>query len=400
MGALGGAGDVTLWDRDSSAQRSLREIAARGEAGGYATIDEVAEASSLALQILMVAGARMGADVRSVRLRLISGAASSVGRVRSENQDAWAATLFDIRDDAAADAPLGVFLVADGMGGEAHGEIASRLVARIVTAEMARHFLEPQAAWPAIAIFTDAVDDASAAPQIPLAQALEQAVKEANRRTRAFSAKLNATTGSTVTALAVSGARAALAHLGDSRAYLLRDGQLLQLTEDHSLIARLEAMQHPLLDDPSFMVPRSVLYRSIGQEDDTAPDMMQFVLAPGDRIAMCSDGLWDEVSSERIGQTLGDATDPISCATELVAIANASGGHDNSTAVVVFVYGEATDLPFDGATPEAAPEDMSEDMSEDASDSAPDSDAPGDELEADALHGDGPKGEWADSDTD
>lgn len=371
VGALGGADDVTLWDHDTSAQRSLREIAARGAAGGFATIEEVAEASSLALQLLAVAGASMGADVRSVRLRIRSGAASSVGRVRAENQDAWAATIFDIRDDASADAPLGVFLVADGMGGEAHGEIASRLVARVVTAEMARRFLEPRTAWPALAIFTAAADDATTAPQLPLAQTLEQAVKEANRRTRAFGARLNATTGSTVTALAVAGARAALAHLGDSRAYLLRDGQLLQLTEDHSLVARLEAMRHPLLDDPSFMVPRSVLYRSIGQEDDTSPDMLQFVLAPGDRLALCSDGLWDELSSERIGQTLGEAPDPDSCATELVALANASGGHDNSTAVVLFVYAEPFDQPIGGAAPEDLADAMPEGMLEDTSGAMP-----------------------------
>jgi serine/threonine protein phosphatase PrpC len=356
-GALGGANDVTLWDYDSSAQRSLREIAARGIAGGYTTIEEVAEAASLALQVLVVAGASLGADARSVRLRITWGAGSTVGRHRSENQDAWSATLFDLRDDAAADSPLGVFLVADGMGGEAHGEIASRFVARIVSAEMARRFLEPQAAWPALAIFTTGgEDDAIAVPQLPLINALEQAVKEANRRTRAFGARLNATTGSTVTALAVAGARAALAHLGDSRAYLLRDGQLLQLTEDHSLLARLEAMNHPMLEDPNFLVPRSVLYRSVGQEDDVAPDMLQFALAPGDRLMLCSDGLWDEVNDEAIQLTLAAAADPTTGATQLVALANVNGGHDNSTAVVLFVQAEPLDKPFEGVTPEDMPE--------------------------------------------
>ncbi|HYM27504.1 MAG TPA: protein phosphatase 2C domain-containing protein, partial [Steroidobacteraceae bacterium] len=348
-GALGGATEVTLWERDSSAQRSLREINARGQAGGYTSADEVADAASLGLQVLMVGGATLGADVRAVRLRVDYGAYSSVGRVRSENQDAWGAALFDVRDDAAADAPLGVFLVADGMGGEAHGEIASRFVARVVTAEMSKRFLEPQSAWPALAIFTAAAEDATAAPQLPLSQALEQAVKEANRRTRAFGARLNATTGSTVTALAVAGARAALAHLGDSRAYMLREGQLLQLTEDHSLLARLEAIQHPMLEDPNFMVPRSVLYRSIGQEDDVTPDMLQFALAPGDRLMMCSDGLWDEVANDAIQRVMASASDPASCAEALVALANATGGHDNSTAIVLFVHAPVADAPFAGA---------------------------------------------------
>jgi serine/threonine protein phosphatase PrpC len=81
--------------------------------------------------------------------------------------------------------------------------------------------------------------------------------------------------------------------------------------------------------------------------------MLQFVLAPSDRIALCSDGLWDEVPPERIGLSLGQAIDPQSCAAELVAIANASGGHDNSTAVVIFVDAEAGDAPFEGAEPES-----------------------------------------------
>ncbi|MGH2503714.1 MAG: PP2C family protein-serine/threonine phosphatase, partial [Ktedonobacterales bacterium] len=348
VGALGGAGDVTLWDHDSSAQRSLREITARGTASGYTSVDEVADAVSLALQVLMVGGASMGADVRAVRLRITFGAASSVWRVRSENQDAWGATLFDLHDDAATDAPLGVFLVADGMGGEAHGEIASRLVARIVTAEMARRDLEPQSAWPALAVFTAASEDAGAAPQVPLAQALELAVKEANKRTRAFGVRLNATTGSTVTALAIAGARAALAHLGDSRAYLLREKQLLQLTEDHSLLARLEAIQHQALEDPNFSVPRSVLYRSIGQEDDVTPDMLQFALSPGDRLMMCSDGLWDELPNDVIQRVMEEAVDPAACAAALVALTNASGGHDNSTAVALFIHDVTTDQPFAG----------------------------------------------------
>jgi protein phosphatase len=216
---------------------------------------------------------------------------------------------------------------------------------------MARRFLEPQIAWPALAIFSTASDDAVSAPQVPLSAALEQAVKEANRRTRAFGARLNATTGSTVTALAIAGARAALAHLGDSRAYLLRDNQLLQLTEDHSLLARLEQMNHPMLEDPNFMVPRSVLYRSIGQEDDVTPDMLQFVLAPGDRIALCSDGLWDEVNDAAIQQTLVEAPDAATAAAGLVTLANNSGGHDNSTAVVIFVHAEPADDPFAGVSP-------------------------------------------------
>ncbi len=342
MGVIGGVVDTPALDEESSAQRSLREIAMRGEAGTFSRAEELAESFALTLQALASAGAEMGADLRSVRLAVSADAVSSVGLVRAANQDAYSLACFNVHDDAAADAPVGVFLVADGMGGEAHGEIASRLVARVVTAEMTRQFTVPTTIWPAQVIL-DPAEAATNAPRLALAQALEQAVKEANRQTRAFGQRLKATTGSTVTALAISGARAAIAHLGDSRAYLLRENQLLQLTEDHSLLARMEAVKHPMLEDPNFVVPRSVLYRSVGQEDDISPDMMEFAVAPGDRVVLCSDGLWDELTPEVIGLAVAEASSPRSCAAELVALANAAGGNDNSTAVVIFFEAEPED---------------------------------------------------------
>lgn len=364
MGMVGGVLDTPALDEASSAQRSLREIALRGEAGAFTRAEELAESFALTLQALASAGAEMGADLRSVRLVVTADAATTVGLVRSANQDAYGVAFFNIHDDAAADAPVGVFVVADGMGGEAHGEIASRLVARAVTAEMTRQFTIPTTTWPSLTVF-DAEDAVAGAPKVALAQALELAVKEANRQTRAFGQRLKATTGSTVTALAIAGARAAIAHLGDSRAYLLRDNQLLQLTEDHSLLARMEAMKHPLLEDPTFMVPRSVLYRSVGQEDDVTPDMMEFVVAPGDRVVLCSDGLWDELAPEVIGQSMAEASTPRACAAELVSLANAAGGNDNSTVVAIFFEAEPEDdalsqratftAPEDAAAPDSAP---------------------------------------------
>lgn len=359
MGLIGGVEKAAAPSEESSAQRSLREIALRGEAGSFTKAEELAESFALTLQALAAAGAEIGSDLRSVRLTVSADAVTSVGLVRVANQDAYGMAVFTVRDDAAADAPVGVFLVADGMGGEAHGEIASRLVARVVTAEMTRQFTIPVSLWPA-QLALDAATAVDTAPRLSLAQALEAAVKEANRQTRVFGARLQATTGSTVTALAIAGARAAIAHLGDSRAYLLRDNQLLQLTEDHSLLAKMEAMRHPLLEDPSFLVPRSVLYRSVGQEDDISPDMMEFVVAPGDRMMLCSDGLWDELAPEVIGQTMALAASPRACAAELVALANAAGGNDNSTAVAIFFEAE----PADDATarrgePDAAGESAS-----------------------------------------
>jgi protein phosphatase len=309
-----------------------------------------------------VAGEGALADYAPTRLIFTSGSATTVGRVRSQNQDASAVTQFDLRDDATGDAPFAVFLVSDGMGGEAHGEIASRIAARAVTVEMTRHFTLPTLLWPILSLGNDDADVNAAAAagavnpagSASLAQALEQAVAEANRQTRVFARMLGAATGATLTVIAVSGARAALAHLGDSRAYLLREMRLIQLTEDHSLLARLIAMDHPLLSDPSFEAPRSVLYRSVGQEDEAPPDMLEFTFNPGDRVMLCSDGLWDELDDQTIGQELALATDPRQCAQRLVDLANAAGGHDNSTAVVVFVSAEQpTDVGLQGESSDA-----------------------------------------------
>ncbi|MEO7076829.1 MAG: protein phosphatase 2C domain-containing protein [Ktedonobacterales bacterium] len=350
------AGQAGESSSESLAARAAHEIVAQGEAGSFTSVDEVAAACGIVIQTHDQALG--GAATPPLHLRISVGTASDVGRVRSENQDAFGVSFFQVHDDCGSPSPLGVFLVADGMGGEAHGEIASRIAARTVIVEMARHFTLPTLIWPVLALLGepdagenganggahngDATSDETSGglPSVvgaTLAQALADAANEANRQTRLFAQHIGATTGSTLTALAVSGAHAALAHIGDSRAYLLREGRFLQLTEDHSLLARLEAIDHPLLSDPNFIMPRSVLYRSLGQEEDAAPDMFEFTLNAHDRLLICSDGLWDELSDATLEVELAAATTPLACAERLVALANAAGGNDNSTVVALFV---------------------------------------------------------------
>jgi len=233
---------------------------------------------------------------------------------------------------------VGVFLVADGMGGEARGELASRIAARMVVSEIIKHFALPVVTLPALqAVEEEAATSPIGAPEARVGRALCRAVDAANRQIRVLARQLGQTTGTTMTAVAICGARAGLAHVGDSRAYLMRAGSLVQLTEDHSVLARLQAIDHPLLSDPDIFVPRSMLYRSLGQEDETNVDTLDFTLSDGDRLLLCSDGLWDEVEPAALDETLAQAEDPRACAEQLIALANESGGHDNSTAVVVFV---------------------------------------------------------------
>lgn len=321
--------------------QALRAIAAHADTVGFVTAEEMAQEASQALQepALTLPAAE---EFTTRSLVFNCGTATTVGLLRTQNQDALGCTVLNIRDDIGKDQPLGIFLVADGMGGEAAGEIASRIGARIATAELVRQLLVPTVAMPALEPFSPEYTTGAISVET-LAQALAIAVDAANRQVRALAATLQESTGTTLTAIVVAGGRAVLAHLGDSRAYLLRNGILVQLTKDHSLLARLTELDHPLLNDPSFGMPRNYLYRSLGQEDEAPPDMMEFPVVPGDRLLICSDGLWDELDDATLQRSLTSTDDPAECANHLVRLANASGGHDNSTVVVVFVEAQRDD---------------------------------------------------------
>lgn len=350
-------------DASDSQAAALAAIVERAESNEYRSPAEVGAACVAALPstapdravmsvptrpmapaTLPATSSEMGATPSaSAQLRFTVATAMSVGRVRSENQDAAATALFEVRDDVhaglVATMPAGVFLVADGMGGEERGDLASRIAARTMLAEAARGLLLPVVEGPVQAARSGVNDPQVMLPN--LEEILIHAGRAANSEVRKLAALLGKTTGSTLTAVAAVGGRAAFIHIGDSRAYLLHDGETKQLTEDHTLLARLQKTQHPLLQELGFSVPRSYLYRSLGQDDKIELDAGSFTLHAGDRLMLCSDGLWDEVSAERIATVLAGATTPQQCADALVAAANDHGGNDNSSVVVVFVGQQA-----------------------------------------------------------
>ena len=317
---------------------ALGAIVARGAANEYRTTEEVGSACTAALprtEVILPSPA----PAAEGRLSFVAASATSVGRVRSENQDAAALAIFDVTDDVSTGRPgplpASLLLVADGMGGEERGELASRIAARVVVNEFIHGLLRPATQT---AVDAALVGQSSADAVIPtVAEVLAHAAHSANDLVRRLALNLGKATGTTLTAVGIAGGRAALAHVGDSRAYLLRGGELTQLSEDHTLLARLQSMNHPLLQDPAFAVPRNYLYRSLGQDEESEPDIVEFSVSPGDRILLCSDGLWDEVDPETLHSLLSSGENPHQCAQALVAAADASGGHDNSTAVVAFV---------------------------------------------------------------
>jgi PPM family protein phosphatase len=252
-------------------------------------------------------------------------AGSDIGRRRAANQD------------SAYTSPR-LLAVADGMGGHAHGEVASAI------------------AVAALADLDVELRDVDLA-QVDLLATLSGAVTAAARRlTEAAGADVELSgAGTTLVAVLVDGTRLGLAHVGDSRAYLLRDGGLEQLTHDHTLVQTLvdegrltpdEAVDHPR---------RSVLVRTLQEGTPAEPDLIPVDARVGDRLLICSDGVTAVLADAEIRQVLVEAAEPADAVDRLIALANERGGPDNITCVVAdIVPGEpaASEGRFFGAAQE------------------------------------------------
>jgi PPM family protein phosphatase len=228
---------------------------------------------------------------------------TDTGRQRDANEDTY-----------LAQSP--VFAVADGMGGAQAGEVASRLAAESFEA-VQRGTESPEAYLRAIA-------------------------KTANARIHrlAESDSTRSGMGTTLTAALVEGDEVGLAHVGDSRAYLLRDGELKLLTSDHSLVEELRR-QGRLTDEQAEDHPqRSIITRALGPERDVEVDTMTYQARPGDVYLLCSDGLTTMIKEDRIGAVLSASPTLDEAVDRLVAEANDAGGRDNIT-VVAFRLDEA-----------------------------------------------------------
>jgi serine/threonine protein phosphatase PrpC len=235
-------------------------------------------------------------------MRIRFGSASDIGKARDRNEDSF-----------LADPP--VFAVADGMGGHKGGDVASSLAIQVLEGE----------ALPA--------DGAE----------LVERVREANRAVYERSSSDTAVEGmgTTMTATIAGGGALRLAHVGDSRAYLLREGTLRRLTEDHTLVQRMVSEGHLTEEEASVHPQRSVITRVLGVEDRVQIDEGAVEVRDGDRILLCTDGLTGMVSEEEIETILKRAPDPQAGADQLVAAANEAGGLDNITVVLLDIEVDA-----------------------------------------------------------
>jgi PPM family protein phosphatase len=242
--------------------------------------------------------------------RLSGGAATDVGRVRSTNQDSYFAS-------------SALYAVADGMGGHRAGEVAAELA----TESLRREFGHGH-------------------PNLTTDE-LVRAVQRAN--TAVVSAAADdpdlAGMGTTLCALAlietVADERLAIINVGDSRVYLLKDGELEQITDDHSLVATLERQGRLTADEAAVHPQRNIITRALGIDSRVMVDSWEVRPVPGDRYLLCSDGLFNEVEESRIAATMRKLAAPDEAARELVRLANEGGGRDNITVVVVDVEGDA-----------------------------------------------------------
>ena len=234
-------------------------------------------------------------------MKVTVGVRSDIGRLRQRNEDAYL-----VKEQ--------LFVVADGMGGHRGGNVASALA-------------------------VETIESASSAA-VSLG-ALVEDFKQANRAVleRGESDRELRGMGTTLTAVLTEDAKAHVVHVGDSRAYLLRDGALQQLTEDHTLVQRMvregrlsedEAAQHP---------QRSVLTRALGVDEDIPVDELTLDVHRGDRLLLCTDGLSSMIDRDRIQQLLESEADPQVACDKLIDAANRAGGDDNITVIV---------LDFDG----------------------------------------------------
>ncbi|MBM3878809.1 MAG: Stp1/IreP family PP2C-type Ser/Thr phosphatase [Verrucomicrobia bacterium] len=233
------------------------------------------------------------------------------GRVRQTNEDNW-----------TADPELGLFVVADGMGGEAAGELASR----IVVATLPR-------------LVRQALDPGSNPPGTGTRRRMGEALATLSRQLRQQTENEPGLDGmgSTVVCVLLRDNEAILAHLGDSRAYRLRRGQLKRLTRDHSLVQLLLDSGDISPDEVAMHPARGRLTRSVGMQGEPLPETRSLKLEPGDQLLLCTDGLTGMLEDRQI-HTLLEATGSLPAQCErLVAAANQAGGKDNVTVLLIAV---------------------------------------------------------------
>jgi PPM family protein phosphatase len=246
------------------------------------------------------------------------GLVSDPGRIRERNEDASLAWQFVLAQPGQPLLPVGLFIVADGMGGHLQGEQASTLALRLAAQHVIRQVCLPLLS-----------DDAGATDRPPINEVLEASMRIAHE---AVLRRLP-DAGTTMTTVLLLGDSVFIAHVGDSRAYLGEQGHLHCLTQDHSIAARLLDMGQATPEEVA--TQRHILYKALGQGAQIEPDILYRDMDRWQYLLVCSDGLWSVVPEEELAAIIETAATPTCACQSLVARANERGGDDNISVILV-----------------------------------------------------------------
>ena len=251
-------------------------------------------------------------------------AKSDIGRKRPHNEDCF-----------IADGSLGLYVVCDGMGGGNAGEVASRMAIETITAHIRSSDSKRATAS------TAAPDDPNLAPAT---NQLMQAIRAANAEVfrASWEQPKYAGMGTTVAAARFSGHSLSVAHVGDSRVYLIREGAMQPLTVDHSWVAEQVAQGYMTEQEAERSPRRNIVTRAVGVESTVDIDVFEMPVFNGDLLLLCSDGLTRGVTSGDILKTLEVHGDLRQKTDRLISLANEAGGDDNVTVMLIIVGGKAT----------------------------------------------------------
>jgi serine/threonine protein phosphatase PrpC len=299
--------------------------------------------------------------------KLTAACKTDVGQQREQNEDNACALV-------AENGEAGLFIVADGMGGYQAGEVASRIAVERIR-DALRNYLAPVYDQPTLRLTpvseqetvrfkAMSADNEATIPlnssrsgkgktrKLPetlsartMEEQLKAALRQANRAILSYGEEQAGARGlgCTVTMALVYNGQAHVANIGDSRTYLLRRGELVPLTRDHSLVARLVEAKQIDPEDIYTHPQRNLIYHSLGAgHKHVDPDVFHEVLEPGDKLLLCSDGLWEMVRPPSLLKALTEQDDNEKICETLINLANANGGEDNISAVVVQVLSGQT----------------------------------------------------------
>jgi serine/threonine protein phosphatase PrpC/uncharacterized OB-fold protein len=304
--------DPSAVEHGTTAPRSLQEALALARMGGLTNADEWVTA--------LTAVVNTQRAVQSLATQI--GALSHVGMVRELNEDSLL-TLDWKMDIAGRAINAGLYVVADGMGGHAGGEIASTLAVQNMASLVVSALMELMA------------DSGSGLNDAQLNDIALRASEQANMAVVQEARRRNNDMGTTLTFALVVGDRCVIGNVGDSRTYLLRDGQLQRISKDHSLVQRLVDVGQIQPDDVYTHPHRNAILRSLGEQPQVQVDLFPLRLQPGDMVLCCSDGQWEMVRDPRMQEIILTTPDPQAAVQQLVAEGNQNGGEDNITAVLV-----------------------------------------------------------------